>query len=189
MTTPRRFATIEERFRAGTVRVDGGHLLWTLSGEIRWQRKSHQPARVAFEIRTGRAPVGYVFPDCGMHGCVEPGHVDDAPGRERTAAQLAAVRSFTTETELCAAGHNQGVHGRTDRDGKPYCHSCTVDTARMQTALDLQARYYSGRSIKGLAADAGCSYSRIHRLLTLADTEFRTPGYVTGFHGAQEAAA
>lgn len=179
MTTPRLYsATLEEKFRARTVPVDGGHLMWTGSEEIRWNGRLLQASRVAFELRTGRKPVGYVRPDCGMHGCAAPDHVDDQPGRERTRAQLQAVRSFTAGTELCPAGHDQAVHGRTDRDGKPYCTPCAADGDRIRLALELQIRYYAGWSVNGLAADAGCSYSRIHRLLTLADTQFRPQGYV-----------
>jgi hypothetical protein len=45
--------------------------------------------RVAFRLRTGREPVGYVLPDCEVPGCVV--HVDDRPGRARTAALLVGI--------------------------------------------------------------------------------------------------
>ncbi|WNI19138.1 helix-turn-helix domain-containing protein [Actinacidiphila sp. ITFR-21] len=194
-------ATIEEKWRARTVPVDGGHLMWTGAPDMRWQGGRHKASHVAFTIRTGRQPVGYVRPDCGMRGCVLPEHVDDQPGRQRTRAQLRTLRGLGDRPALCAQGHHQDVHGRLDQYGKAYCNVCSaiahansVGTGhgrigtrhhgadRWRVALDVQARYYAGGSIRGIALDIGRTYRYVYDLLVLTDTRLRPRGYHREFH-------
>jgi hypothetical protein len=201
MTPPAPPATIEEKWRTRTVPVDGGHLAWTGCPDLRWQGRTFKAGRIAFRIRTGREPVGYVRPDCGMPGCVEPTHVDDEPGRQRTRQQLRAVRGMGERPGRCAQDHNQDVHGRLDQYGKAYCNACSGIAhanstgtghgrkgtrhhggARMRAALDVQARYYAGDSVRGIAVSIGRTYGYVHDLLVLADTEFRGQGYHAAFH-------
>lgn len=91
----RKAASLEEAFRLRTEPVDGGHLRWTgyvNRYDLPCLRHDYQEMtayRVAFRLRTGREPVGYVRPDCELPGCVA--HVDDRPGRARTAALLVAI--------------------------------------------------------------------------------------------------
>jgi hypothetical protein len=47
--------------------------------------------RIAFQIRWGREPVGYVKPGCEYDGCVHPEHVEDQPMREQYAAIFGAA--------------------------------------------------------------------------------------------------
>lgn len=49
--------------------------------------------------------------------------------------------------------------------------------ARLQAAHDLQARYYAGDSIRGLAAATGRSYGYVHGLLAEVKTKFRPRGF------------
>ena len=52
--------------------------------------------------------------------------------------------------------------------------------ARLQAARDLQARYYAGDSIRGLAAATGRSYGYVHKLLAEVKTTFRPRGFQKG---------
>jgi hypothetical protein len=47
--------------------------------------------RIAFQIRHGREPVGYVKPGCEFDGCVHPDHVEDQPMRDQYAAIFGAA--------------------------------------------------------------------------------------------------
>jgi len=194
-------ATLEDKWWSRTVPTADGHLMWTGSSELRWGAKRYKATRVAFRIRAGREPVGYVRPDCGTPGCVLPAHVDDQYGRQRTRQQLRALRGIGERPELCAQGHDQDVHGRLDQYGKAYCNTCSgiahansVGTghgkrgtrhhgaARWAAAMDVQARYYAGDSIRSIAISIGRTYGYVHDLLVLGDTQFRTRGYHAAFH-------
>ncbi|MFF7610713.1 hypothetical protein [Streptomyces lavendulae] len=88
--------TLEELFRARTEEVPGGHLRWTgcVSGgtaQVRHDGRLHTAHRIAFTIRTGRAPVGNALPACDMEGCVAPAHVDDRLGRESLSTAYDAI--------------------------------------------------------------------------------------------------
>lgn len=117
-------ATIEAKWRARVVPASGGHLDWTGSPWLRWDGRLYKPARVGFTIGTGRQPAGYVLPDCGHHGCVEPGHLLDQPGRNRTRQQLRALHGLPNRPQTCTHGHNQADHGRLDDRGYAYCNTC-----------------------------------------------------------------
>lgn len=87
--------TLEQKWRSKTRPVEGGHLAWT--GEhgstsrtpvLRYKDQCHTAAAIAFRLRTGRAPEGYAYSECGYFHCVSPDHVDDEPGRQLTREQL-----------------------------------------------------------------------------------------------------
>jgi hypothetical protein len=116
--------TLQARWAARTTPAPGGHLMWQGAHQVRFHGTIHQPARVAFTIRTGRQPVGKVWSDCGVTGCVAPNHVDDQPGRQRTRQQLRAVQGLPPRPPICAHGHGQNTHGRLDERGHAYCNAC-----------------------------------------------------------------
>lgn len=89
--------TLEQKWRANTREVDGGHLEWTGERQatagtpvLRHRGKSYSPAALAFKIRHGRDPQGYAYAECGhTRHCIEPDHVNDQAGRARTRAETA----------------------------------------------------------------------------------------------------
>jgi hypothetical protein len=128
---PRQPLSLEEKWRACTEPVEGGHLRWTgprqkRSGSpvMRYREKPVSPAAVAFRIRTGRDPVGYCFAECGYPHCVAPEHVDDAATRDRDRGTLRLLIGRPERPTTCAHGHDQAVHGRFERDGRAYCGAC-----------------------------------------------------------------
>lgn len=125
----RQLLTLEEKWRARTRLVDGGHLEWL--GEhvgtpvMRYREKSFTAAAIAFRIRHGRDPQGYAIADCGHQHCVAPDHVDDEPGRKRTREQLRYLSGGRARPMVCVNGHDQGVHGAFGTDGRrAYCKAC-----------------------------------------------------------------
>ncbi|WP_327368758.1 hypothetical protein [Streptomyces sp. NBC_01217] len=89
--------TVEEQWRRRVRPAADGHMEWTgayNSADVPTFSYHGTPtsARViAFRIRTGRTPVGYVKAVCDHPGCVAPRCVEDKPGRDRLAQLLAAV--------------------------------------------------------------------------------------------------
>ena len=90
-------ASAEDLWRARVEEINGGHMRWTgytsSSGVplVRHGGRLHTAYRIAWRIRTGRDPDGYVRPMCGMSGCVAPNHVDDTATRRRNAAAFGAI--------------------------------------------------------------------------------------------------
>lgn len=125
--------TLEQKWEARTLPVDGGHLEWTgergsSSGTpvMRYKEESYSPAAIAFRIENGRAPKGQVFAECGMKHCIAPGHVNDEPGRIAARARQRRVE----RKPFCLHGHDQAEHGRYEADGTAYCEACKVAWAR-----------------------------------------------------------
>jgi hypothetical protein len=89
--------TIEQKWATYTRPAAGRHIEWhgtynTAGVPTFTHRGRPTSARVvAFQIRTGRAPVGYVKTECDHPGCVAPRCVDDRLGRENTARLLAEL--------------------------------------------------------------------------------------------------
>lgn len=81
-----RYGSLEEAFRANTTPVDGGHLRWASPRRgnpyVYFRQRRLTATRVSFELHHGRAPVGSVFPTCGMSGCLAGGHLADRSVRE-----------------------------------------------------------------------------------------------------------
>ncbi|MGY6019541.1 hypothetical protein [Streptomyces spinosirectus] len=135
------YATAEEKWHAHVQSVDGGHLAWT--GEhatsagtpvMRFKEASHSPAAIAFRIKHGRDPQGYVKADCGMRHCVAPEHVDDEAGRLRLREQLRYLSGGQERKPFCRHGHDQAEHGRYEPDGTAYCEACKADRKRSERA-------------------------------------------------------
>ncbi|TXL91928.1 hypothetical protein EW053_04630 [Streptomyces sp. IB2014 016-6] len=123
--------TLEQKWAAKTRQVDGGHLHWTGSRQstsrtpvLRYGDKTVTAAAVAFRIRTGRDPVGYVLPECDYHHCVAPEHVEDEPGRQKTREQLRYLTGGAARPDHCVHGHDLSVHGKFETDGTSYCGQC-----------------------------------------------------------------
>lgn len=92
----RRPQSLEELFHDRTEELPDGHLRWTGHvGDgtplVRHAGRLHTAYRIAFTIRTGRAPAGYALPACDMERCVAPAHIDDRLGREATRTAYTAI--------------------------------------------------------------------------------------------------
>ncbi|MFJ2174370.1 hypothetical protein ACIOHE_15830 [Streptomyces sp. NPDC087851] len=132
--------SLEEKWRARTRPVEGGHLEWTgerqsTSGTpvMRYRERSYTAAAIAFRIRTGRAPQGYARAECGHHQCIEPTHVDDTATRTATREQLRYLTGGGERKPYCRHGHDQAVEGRYDSAGVPYCEACKRGRRRRST--------------------------------------------------------
>ncbi|GGP55583.1 hypothetical protein [Streptomyces abikoensis] len=131
--------TLEEKWKSRTRPVEGGHLEWTgerASGGtpvLRYWPESHSPAAIAFRIKYGREPEGYVRADCGFQHCVAPDHVDDVAARHRTREQLRYLTGRGERPAVCRHGHDQAAHGRYEADGRAYCEACKADQRRRRT--------------------------------------------------------
>lgn len=132
--TPRQPFTLNEKWQHYTRPAMGGHLEWTgerqsTSGSpvLRYREHSVSPAAVAFRIRHGREPVGYVMADCGLHHCIAPDHVEDELLRTATRETLRLITGRTPRSERCVHGHDQTMHGRYETDGRSYCRRCKAE--------------------------------------------------------------
>lgn len=128
---PEETRTIEDKWRLYAKPVDGGHYEWTgergmTSGTplVSFKERHRSAAAVAFRIRTGRAPQGQAYADCGMKHCVAPDHVEDEQGRQRTREQLRFLRGGRARKQQCVNGHDQTRHGRYTPTGTAYCEAC-----------------------------------------------------------------
>ncbi|MER5882679.1 hypothetical protein ABT160_02505 [Streptomyces sp. NPDC001941] len=126
--------TLEEKWRSLTRPVAGGHLEWTgargrSSGTpvMRYRDRRYSAAAVAFRIRYGREPVGYVIAECGVRHCVAPDHVDDQAARAATRETLRHLKGGRARKKWCVRGHEQAEHGRYLPDGTAYCAGCNAE--------------------------------------------------------------
>lgn len=93
-------ATVEEVWQAHVRPLANGHMEWTGNlnnagvPTVSYRARQLSARAVAFQLRTGRAPVGYVKAECDVPGCVAPRCVDDRPGRARTAELLADLNGY-----------------------------------------------------------------------------------------------
>ncbi|MFC8515529.1 hypothetical protein [Streptomyces sp. NPDC057257] len=129
--------TLEEKWALFTKPLDGGHLEWTgirgtSSGTplLSYKEKVHTAAAIAYTIKHGRQPHGYVKADCGMHHCVAPDHVDDETGRLAKRAEIRRAAGWGERPATCPAGHDQSVEGRLGSLGEPYCEACKREWKR-----------------------------------------------------------
>lgn len=121
-----------------------GHQFWTgrtgHSGTpvIRQGHSGYRPAAaVAFELRTGRAPVGQTFADCGVEHCVAPAHVQD--DLERRSARLLerALYGMPGPWSICQKGlHHWDTDGRVEPDLTIYCKGCNTERSRKRHRTD-----------------------------------------------------
>ncbi|WEH40770.1 hypothetical protein [Streptomyces sp. AM 2-1-1] len=125
--------TLEEKWKTKTRQVEDGHVEWTGSRGsagtpvLAYRAKLHTAASIAFRIRTGRDPVGYVLPECGREHCVAQEHVEDEPGRQKAREQLRYLTGGTARPGRCVHGHDQAVHGKYESDGRAYCGLCKAE--------------------------------------------------------------
>lgn len=131
--------TLEQKWAAKTSPVDGGHLEWT--GErakatgtplMRYKDAGYSPAGIAFQMRHGRPPQGYVKAECGYKHCVAPDHVNDEAGRQQARREARARRGLGEAPAMCVSGHDQAEHGKFEPDGTAYCGMCKILDKRAQ---------------------------------------------------------
>lgn len=136
-----------ERF---TTPVDsGGHTGWsgrkTVSGGapvIRHLKVQIPASHVAFELRTGRPPVGIVKSECGRDHCLTPAHVSDEIERRNVRGQERVLYGLDPiPWATCTKGtHEWAEHGRFQPDLTPYCKGCNTERAsRIRRAKKLEA--------------------------------------------------
>lgn len=87
-----------KKFRDNTVPIEDGHQIWkgsfwsSSSTPFMYFEKRQVPATsIAFIMRTGRWPVGYVKSLCGVRHCVGFRCVEDREGRARLNEQISAL--------------------------------------------------------------------------------------------------
>lgn len=93
---PRPAATPETLFWQRVQHTSNGHLLWTGSTYdgtpvVRHGSQHYTARRIAFRIRHGRDPEGYVTVACTVDGCVRPDCMDDRITRQRTDRAFEAI--------------------------------------------------------------------------------------------------
>ncbi|MGW2937640.1 hypothetical protein ACWDA7_38845 [Streptomyces sp. NPDC001156] len=137
-----RTRTLEEKWALFVKPVEGGHAEWTgtrgtASGTplLSYKDKLYSAAAIAFQIKHGREPQGYVKAECDFKHCVAPDCVDDEAGRQRTREQLRYLMGGQERPAHCVHGHDQGEHGRYEPSGTAYCEACK----REQRHTDRQA--------------------------------------------------
>ena len=128
------YPTLEAAWAARARETDSGHMEWT--GErgtsagtpvMRYREQAYTARAIAFRLRTGRDPIGYVTAECGHNGCVAPAHVEDTPGRARVREQYRYLTGITRRAATCRRGHDQAIHGRYDNRGHAYCNTCITE--------------------------------------------------------------
>ncbi len=125
-----------------------GHTGWTgrkaTSGApvIRHLKVQIPASHVAFELRTGRPPVGLVKAECGRGYCLTPAHISDeierrnVRGQERMLYGLDPVPWGLCPKEL----HTWEDSGRFQPDLTPYCKGCNTErAARVRNAQKAEA--------------------------------------------------
>jgi hypothetical protein len=135
--------TIEQKWATYTrpAEGDGGHLEWTgrrtkvgATPVMTYRERTHTARIVAFRIRHGRDPIGYVKPECGRPDCVAPDHLEDEQGRNRVRSQFGALLGRTPRITECTRGHAVATHRRYASDGTSYCGTCHEDANRARRA-------------------------------------------------------
>lgn len=131
--------TLEEKWALSIKPVHDGHLEWT--GErakatgtpvMRYKEVGYSPAAVAFEMRHGRPPQGYVKADCDLKHCIAPDHVNDEAGRQQARRKARAQRGLGDVPAKCVSGHDLAEHAKFESDGTAYCGLCKALDKRAQ---------------------------------------------------------
>ena len=123
---------------------EDGHVTWTgrrnNSGGapvIRQNGREIPAAAVAFERRTGRAPVGMAKADCAITHCLAPCHVkDDIERRSTRMWQRVEIGRDAQPWTTCPEGHSWDDEGRIEPDLTPYCRACATGRARATRTND-----------------------------------------------------
>ncbi|NUK22040.1 WhiB family transcriptional regulator [Streptomyces lunaelactis] len=86
--TPTGLPTLHDAYQRRTEPTGDGHTRWTInSSAVNVQGVVYTPMQLAFAIGYGRRAEGTVRAECGITGCVTPGHLND--GRMRREQRLA----------------------------------------------------------------------------------------------------
>lgn len=138
--------TLAAKWHTLAVENTDGHMRWTgptTNGTtpcMWWGRRILSARAIAFELRTGRPPVGRVQAECEESWCVAPAHVEDQPGRNRLRAQYAALTGIGARAaDVCGRGHQQTEHGGRTPDGTPYCRTCNTIRNQRRTSEESAA--------------------------------------------------
>lgn len=122
-----------------------GHVRWSgrtsRSGTplIRHRGREIPAAAVAFERRTGRAPVGVTRADCDVPHCLAPHHVADDVERRLARMNLRATYGLNPRPWVtCPEGHEWDTAGRIEPDLTPYCQACNTDRVRRTRAARIE---------------------------------------------------
>ena len=88
--------SLRDALLARTEPYGDGHRLWVGARYrgvpvMRHAGRRYSARQAAFLVHTGREAVGNALPGCGVPGCVEPAHQDDALRRAELDALYAAV--------------------------------------------------------------------------------------------------
>ncbi|MFH8792251.1 hypothetical protein [Streptomyces sp. NPDC017941] len=125
--------SLNQKWADNTQPTDGGHLKWTgehskASGTpiMRHKQGFYSPAALAFEIKHGREPQGYVKAHCGHAHCIAPDHVSDAAGRRQARLEERARRGMGEVPTVCVHGHDMAEHAKFEPDGTLYCGQCNT---------------------------------------------------------------
>ena len=130
-----RKTTKADKYRARITEPDSnGHVFWTgrLStrgaGVFTHRDANYPAARVAFELRAGREPVGMVKAECGEPSCVAGAHLADEIERRTVRGQERALYGLSPQpwTE-CPQGHPWDTCGRFEPNLSVYCTACTTN--------------------------------------------------------------
>lgn len=110
---------------------DDGHTHWDgvrdIHGipQVRLDGRYVPVSHVAFEMRYGHKPSGYVKADCGVKHCLTPDHMLDDRGRRTLYLQLRALHGLGGHWTVCRrCGGDWESVGRIQSDLKLYCNHC-----------------------------------------------------------------
>lgn len=125
-----------------------GHVGWTGrianagAPAIRHLKVQIPASHVAFELRTGRPPVGIVKAECGRAHCLAPTHLSDEIERRNVRGQERALYGLEpVPWSTCPKGtHEWDEYGRFQPNLTPYCKGCNTErAARTRRARKLEA--------------------------------------------------
>lgn len=107
---------------------DGLCVLWTGSvgatgyGQVRWDRKNVKAHRLAFFLRMGRWPDGFMRHLCHRPLCVL--HVVEGTHTENMRDMVEAGRHTNQQKTHCPQGHPYDEANTRWYDGRRYCRGC-----------------------------------------------------------------
>lgn len=116
------YASHEKAYRANVL-PDGDHLVWVGGKEVKVDGRRLSARQAVWWATRGRAPVGRVFTDCDLDGCVL--HISDQPTRDtRQAAEKAAreaAREAAQQVSKCGTRYGYQLHRQA---GETACQPC-----------------------------------------------------------------
>jgi hypothetical protein len=133
---------LKQKLSEGSGQPDAaGHIVWGGRRErygrpvIKHDGLVIPAAAAAFQLRTGRLPVGMCRADCDVLHCVAPEHVLDDLERRAVRLQLRDLHGRSKPWDACpSAGHSWAEHGRVEPDLTLYCRACNTARNRRSRA-------------------------------------------------------